>query len=462
MMRSRVIKAAGGAALAAGAGAIGYPLLFRRWCLAWGATDEEVSRKLPGDELVPEADIVSTRAVTIEAPPGAVWPWLVQMGSGRGGAYTYDWIENLLGLHMHSARQILPQFQDLKVGDELPLGPGRPVMRVEVCDPERTLAIRFADGNWVWIFALVAEDGRTRLISRNRIATPGAARPVRLFNLLVMEPGSLVMERKMLLGIKQRAEAVVAERHLRGHRPCGCARCPCYPRAGCADQREDHMARSLLVAPAAENVNLARTCLGLLRALDRRGVNVAFVKPVAQLRADGGPDRSAALVTAISALRPPEPMTTAELEQQLGEGELDVVLDKIVAAWEPIYERSDVVVVEGLRVRTLGAVRQLAEPGAGPGAGCRRSAGRRLARGWRRRGPGRATRHRGGRIRFRRAGAGRGLRGPRPARGRCRRGRRPRQIRHRGRRVAGRPGQAQAPPDRRGAAPPRADLAAGP
>ena len=109
------------------------------------------------------------------------------------------------------------------------------------------------------------------------------------------------------------------------------------------------MARSLLVAPAAENVNLARTCLGLLRALDRRGVNVAFVKPVAQLRADGGPDRSAALVTAISALRPPEPMTTAELEQQLGEGELDVVLDKIVAAWEPIYERSDVVVVEGLR-----------------------------------------------------------------------------------------------------------------
>ena len=109
------------------------------------------------------------------------------------------------------------------------------------------------------------------------------------------------------------------------------------------------MAQSLLVAPAAENVNLARTCLGLLRALDRRGVNVAFVKPVAQPRADGGPDRSAALVTAVTASRPPEPMTTAELEQQLGEGELDVVLDKIVAAWAPIYERSDVVVVEGLR-----------------------------------------------------------------------------------------------------------------
>jgi hypothetical protein len=206
MMRSWFIKTAAGGALAAGAGVIAYPLFFRRWCLTWGATAEEVSRKLPGDELLPEADIVSTRAVTVGAPPDAVWPWLVQMGSGRGGAYTYDWIENLFGLHMHSARQILPQFQDLEVGDELPMGPGRPVMRVEVCDPERTLAIRFADGNWVWIFALVAEGGQTRLISRNRIATPGAARAVRLFNLLVMEPGSLVMERKMLLGIKQRAE----------------------------------------------------------------------------------------------------------------------------------------------------------------------------------------------------------------------------------------------------------------
>ena len=197
---------AAGTALAAGGGMIAYPLLFRRGCLTWGARPAEISMKLPGDELLADAGLVSTRAVTIDAPPAAIWPWLVQMGSGRGGAYTYDWIENLLGLHMHSARQVLPQFQNLQVGDELPLGPSRPTMRVEVCDPERTLAIRIEDGNWVWIFALVAEDGQTRLISRNRIATPGAALPVRLFNLLVMEPGSLIMERKMLLGIKQRAE----------------------------------------------------------------------------------------------------------------------------------------------------------------------------------------------------------------------------------------------------------------
>ena len=197
---------AAGTALAVSGGIVAYPLLFRRRCLTWGARPGEVLMKLPGDELLADAGLVSTRAVTIDAPPAAIWPWLVQMGSGRGGAYTYDWIENLLGLHMHSARQVLPQFQNLQVGDELPLGPGRPTMRVEVCDPERTLAIRIEDGNWVWIFALVAEDGQTRLISRNRIATPGAALPVRVFNLLVMEPGSLIMERKMLLGIKQRAE----------------------------------------------------------------------------------------------------------------------------------------------------------------------------------------------------------------------------------------------------------------
>jgi hypothetical protein len=213
--RTRVAAFGVGAALAAGLGSIVYPLFFRRWCLTWGARPDEVSRKLPGDDLLADADIVSTRAITIDAPPAAIWPWLVQMGSGRGGVYTYDWIENLLGLNMHSARQILPEYQDVKVGDELPLGPNRPAMQVVVFDPERTLTIRFADGNWVWIFALFAEEGQTRLISRNRIDTPGALPPVRLFNMLVMEPGSLIMERKMLLGIKQRAENLAREQAIR-------------------------------------------------------------------------------------------------------------------------------------------------------------------------------------------------------------------------------------------------------
>ncbi|MFI7602380.1 SRPBCC family protein [Actinoplanes sp. NPDC049681] len=178
----------------------------RHRMLTWGATPEEAAGPLAGDDLLPDAPLISTRAITIGAQPAAVWPWLVQMGSGRGGAYTYDWIENLFGLNMHSADEVLPQFQQLTVGDVLPLGATGPAMRVEICDRERTLAIRSTDGAWVWIFALRPEAGGTRLISRNRIRISGAG-PVRRFLYdLVMTPGSLVMERRMLLGIKQRAE----------------------------------------------------------------------------------------------------------------------------------------------------------------------------------------------------------------------------------------------------------------
>ena len=108
------------------------------------------------------------------------------------------------------------------------------------------------------------------------------------------------------------------------------------------------MARTLLVVPTASGASLARTCLGVVRALDRQGVNVGFVKPVAQPRDDGGPDRSAALVRATTALRPPEPLSTDQLERQLGSGGLDVVLEKAVAAWQPVHHQYDVVVVEGL------------------------------------------------------------------------------------------------------------------
>jgi hypothetical protein len=201
----------GGVALATALAAASYPLLFRRRCLTWGATPDEVTRGLPGDELLASPDIVSTRAVTVDGPPSAIWPWLLQMGSGRGGAYTYDWIENLFGLGMHSANEVLPEFQDVNVGDEFRLGPNRPMMRVEVLDPERVFALRLEDETWVWIFGLFPVDGMTRLVSRNRIATPNASPIMRLFNLLFMEPGSLIMERKMLLGIKQRAERLARE-----------------------------------------------------------------------------------------------------------------------------------------------------------------------------------------------------------------------------------------------------------
>jgi hypothetical protein len=176
--------------------------------LTWGATEEEARSRLPGDELLEDADGVATRAIAIEAPVSAVWPWLVQIGpSPRGGAYTYDWIENLLGLNMHSADQLLPEFQHPKIGDTIGYGTNR--MRLELIDPGRAFAWRSEDGNWVWSFVVREQDGVTRLISRNRFRLPTLA--ARL-GMLLMEPASLVMERKMLIGIKHRAERLAAER----------------------------------------------------------------------------------------------------------------------------------------------------------------------------------------------------------------------------------------------------------
>jgi hypothetical protein len=188
-----------------------YSRSLRDWVLTWGATAEEAAQPLPGDDLLAHADIVATRAIGIDAPPSAIWPWLVQMGPGRAGAYTYDWIENLFGLNMHSADRIHPEWQNLAVGDVLRSRKDGHGMRVEILRPERTLSNRSEAGDWVWTFVLVPEDGSTRLISRNRIAMKGAAAGQRL-GMLVMEPGSLVMERKMLLGIKQRAERSVRQR----------------------------------------------------------------------------------------------------------------------------------------------------------------------------------------------------------------------------------------------------------
>ena len=179
-----------------------YSRVLRAPILTWGATPEEAAARLPGDELLEDADGVATRAIDVHAPPDAVWPWIAQMGpSPRGGAYTYDWIENLLGLDMHSADRVLPEFQHPQVGDTIGLGPNP--MRVELVEPGRALAWRSADGNWVWTFVLEGRDGSTRLISRNRFRLPTL---VARLGMIPMEPASLVMERKMLRGIKERAE----------------------------------------------------------------------------------------------------------------------------------------------------------------------------------------------------------------------------------------------------------------
>src|SRR4051812_33903925 len=173
----------------------GYRALLRRLILTWGATGAEAGAPLPGDELLEDADGTSTRAVWVDAPVTAVWPWLAQMGpSPRGGAYTYDWIENLLGLGMHSVDHVLPEFQHPRAGDTIALGANE--MRVELVDPERAIAWRSADGIWVWSFVMEQRDGRTRLISRNRFRLPTLGARV---GMLPMEAASLLMERKMLL-----------------------------------------------------------------------------------------------------------------------------------------------------------------------------------------------------------------------------------------------------------------------
>jgi hypothetical protein len=199
----RRVVALGSVAVAA----VLYRLLLRRPILNWGATYAEANARLPGDELLEDADGVATRAITIDAPAAAVWPWIAQMGpSPRGGAYTYDWIENLLGLDMHSADRVLPEYQHPQVGDTLGYGKNR--MRFERVESQRVLATRSEDGNWVWTFVLDEQDGRTRLISRNRFRLPTLTTKIAMVS---MEPASLVMERKMLRGIKRRAERLADE-----------------------------------------------------------------------------------------------------------------------------------------------------------------------------------------------------------------------------------------------------------
>jgi hypothetical protein len=121
--------------------------------------------------------------------------------SGRLGVYTYDWIENLLGLDIHSVDRVLTEFQNPRTGDSIPLGSNR--MEIVRIEPGQVLCFRSDDGNWTWSFVLRPVEAGTRLISRNRFRLPTTASKL---GILPIEPGSLVMERKMLFGIRDRAE----------------------------------------------------------------------------------------------------------------------------------------------------------------------------------------------------------------------------------------------------------------
>jgi hypothetical protein len=196
------------------------PLLRSRYN-RWGASREEIQRALPGDELVPGSMMGYTRAITIQTPPARVWPWLVQLGQGRGGLYSYDGLENLVGCNIHTADRILPEYQNLQTGDIIRLGPkGYPCFGVASFEPEQSLVLISLDvkteqvvpyvtqpGNGysiaTWQFVLESRgENASRLIVRQRLAySPDMAWVWRL-----TEPVAFVMERRMLLSIRQRAE----------------------------------------------------------------------------------------------------------------------------------------------------------------------------------------------------------------------------------------------------------------
>jgi hypothetical protein len=201
-------------------------LVSRRWHRTWGAAAAETEEALPGDDLVPAIDLQTTRAITIAAPPQSVWPWLVQMGQGRGGFYTYEWIENALGARIRNLDRIDPSLQRLEVGDRVRLTPevylrGVPGQHYRVTEirPGEALVMlqELPTGAFSsWAFVLRAIDGgRTRLIVRGRTAPPAGvgARVARAVELLLLEPGYFVMERGMLRGIKRRAEGTQPARN---------------------------------------------------------------------------------------------------------------------------------------------------------------------------------------------------------------------------------------------------------
>jgi hypothetical protein len=179
------------------------------WMDRWGASDEEIAASLTGDELVPSPRIRYTRAISINATPEEIYPWIVQLGAERGGMYSYDWFEtNVLRCELINADRIHQEWQDLKVGDQVKMCPGTsgpPPYEVSLIEPDRAIVMGHQDqGKWVevWQFVLVPQaDGTTRLILRSRNAAQG-------WFWDVIRPGEFIMARGMLLGIKARAETL--------------------------------------------------------------------------------------------------------------------------------------------------------------------------------------------------------------------------------------------------------------
>jgi hypothetical protein len=190
---------------------LGLTMLGRARFLRWGATSDEVRDDLPGDDLVTDADLVATRALTMRCTSDAAWPWIAQLGQGRGGFYSYDFLENLAGCDIQSADRIVAAWQRVCVGDEVRLFPDGG-LSVAVVEPPRALVLQGGVGagrtplpfDFSWAFVLrERNDGTTRLVVRERYHF------AHWWVRLLVEPVavvSFVMSEKMLRGIRDRAE----------------------------------------------------------------------------------------------------------------------------------------------------------------------------------------------------------------------------------------------------------------
>lgn len=190
-------------------------LLARPRLLHWGATEQELREVLPGDGLIANADLTVTRAISVRASVDQVWPWVAQLGQGRGGFYSYDSLENLVGCDIHSADRVTPEWQDIGVGDGVNLHPDVS-LEVAAVEPGRSLVLRGGvpmgssppPYDFTWSFVLRQRpDETTRLLVRERYAYTQRWAP------LLVEPVawvSSVMSQRMLRGIRDRAERTAA------------------------------------------------------------------------------------------------------------------------------------------------------------------------------------------------------------------------------------------------------------
>lgn len=181
-----------------------YYALLRPKHLTWGATKDEFEGYQPGDELVPNAIHNATHAVTIDAPPEYVWPWLVQLGQNKGGFYSYTALENLLGCHMKNAEVIHPEWQELKAGDPVWFHPKAPTQQILILEDKKHMVLGKVN-EFVWGFHLEALPG-----AKTRFTVRGLSSRKDMFSravdIVFWEPAHFVMERKMMLTIKRLAE----------------------------------------------------------------------------------------------------------------------------------------------------------------------------------------------------------------------------------------------------------------